>query len=115
MKIERNPDLTKVRITGGNKKLLYAILVLVIVLIGIMIAINVIKTKHSSQDKNKDNNQEKGTQIANPASVYCEDNGGVLEIKTSSDGSQYGLCISKLNNSISCDEWAFYRGNCSIK
>lgn len=53
------------------------------------------------------------TQIANPASVYCEEQGGKLEIRTGSDGSQTGYCI--LTDGIECEEWAYYRSECPKK
>lgn len=31
--------------------------------------------------------------MPNPASVYCEEQGGTLEIRTNADGSQYGVCL----------------------
>ena len=43
-------------------------------------------------------------QLANPASVYCEDNGGSLEIRTAADGSQTGFCT--LPDGTVCEEWA---------
>ncbi len=49
--------------------------------------------------------------MANPASVYCEENGGALEIKTDDGGGQYGVC--KFSNGKECEEWAFFRGTCS--
>ena len=49
--------------------------------------------------------------MPNPASVYCEQNGNKLEIQTASDGSQSGLCI--FPDGSTCDEWAYYRGECS--
>ena len=51
-------------------------------------------------------------QIANPASVYCEEQGGKLEIRTNTDGSQTGYCIK---DGTECEEWAFYRGECPEK
>jgi len=48
--------------------------------------------------------------LANPASVYCEQNGNKLEIHTATDGSQNGICIFPDGNT--CDEWAYYRGEC---
>ncbi|AWM80070.1 hypothetical protein DKL61_06710 [Gammaproteobacteria bacterium ESL0073] len=44
--------------------------------------------------------------MANPASVYCEQIGGKLEIKNSTDG-QYGMCT--LPNGEQIEEWALYR------
>ncbi len=48
--------------------------------------------------------------LPNPASVNCEQNGNKLEIRTAADGSQSGICIFPDGNS--CDEWAYYRGEC---
>lgn len=47
--------------------------------------------------------------MANPASVYCEENGGVLEMREEEAG-QYGVCV--FPNGSECEEWAFYRGEC---
>jgi putative hemolysin len=46
------------------------------------------------------------TGIANPASVYCEEQGGQLEIRIRKDGSQTGWCIFPDRE---CDEWEFFR------
>lgn len=54
--------------------------------------------------------QQNGSNMPNPASVYCEDNGGTLEIRTDAQGGQYGIC--KLAGGVECDEWAYYRGEC---
>jgi len=48
------------------------------------------------------------TGMANPASVNCGNIGGTTEIKTTADGSQYGMCT--FTNGTSCEEWALYRG-----
>jgi putative hemolysin len=49
------------------------------------------------------------SQIANPASVYCEEQGGKLEIRDKKDG-QKGFCV--FNDGSECEEWAFWRGEC---
>ena len=46
--------------------------------------------------------------MPNPASVYCNDNGGSLDIKTDATGGQYGMC--SFPNGSTCEEWALYRG-----
>jgi len=51
-------------------------------------------------------------QIANPASVYCEEQGGTLEIRTADDGSQTGYCT--LKDGTECEEWAYYRRECPV-
>lgn len=48
--------------------------------------------------------------LPNPASVYCTQNGNKLEIRTAADGSQNGICI--FQDGSTCDEWAYFRGEC---
>ena len=49
--------------------------------------------------------------MPNPASVYCEQHGNKLEIRTAADGSQSGVCI--FPEGSECDEWSYFRGECS--
>ena len=49
-------------------------------------------------------------ELANPASVYCQEQGGKLEMRTDAQGGQYGVCI--FDDGSECDEWAFFRGEC---
>ena len=56
------------------------------------------------------NKSQSGANMPNPASVFCEDNGGKLEIRTAEDGSQSGVC--NFPDGSECDEWAFYRSEC---
>ncbi len=48
--------------------------------------------------------------IANPASTYCEKNGGKLEMCQDANGNVAGIC--KFSDGSECDEWAYYRGQC---
>jgi len=48
--------------------------------------------------------------MPNPASVYCEEQGHSLEIRTQADGSQRGFCV--FADGTECDEWAYFRGEC---
>ena len=50
--------------------------------------------------------------LPNPASAYCEENGNKLEIRTAADGSQNGICI--FPDGSTCDEWAYFRGECGL-
>jgi putative hemolysin len=50
-------------------------------------------------------------EIANPASVNCEEKGGKLEIRKSPAG-EYGVCIFGANRQ--CEEWALFRGECPL-
>jgi len=49
--------------------------------------------------------------LANPASEYCEDHGGRLEIRASDAGGEIGMCV--FPSGAACDEWAFMRGDCT--
>ena len=48
--------------------------------------------------------------MPNPASVYCEQKGNKLEIRTTDDGSQNGICV--FLDGSTCDEWDYYQGEC---
>ncbi len=48
--------------------------------------------------------------MANPASVYCEQNGGKLEMRQDASGGTAGIC--KFPDGSECDEWAYFRGEC---
>jgi putative hemolysin len=48
--------------------------------------------------------------MPNPASVYCEEEGGVVDSRTQEDGGQVGVCV--FADGSECDEWAFFRGEC---
>ena len=48
--------------------------------------------------------------IPNPASVNCIEKGNKLDIITTDDGSQSGVCT--FPDGSSCDEWAYFRGEC---
>lgn len=45
--------------------------------------------------------------VPNPASVYCEEQGGEVVIVTAADGSQSGRC--RLPDGTEVDEWEYYR------
>ena len=47
--------------------------------------------------------------MPNPASQYCVDQGGELEIRDEADG-QVGYCL--FPDGSECEEWSFYRGDC---
>ena len=50
--------------------------------------------------------------LSNPASLYCEENGGTLEIRADGSGGQVGFCV--FEDGSECDEWAFFRGECQF-
>lgn len=48
--------------------------------------------------------------LPNPASVYCEQNGGTLDMRQDAAGGVAGICI--FPNGSECDEWAYFRSEC---
>jgi len=49
--------------------------------------------------------------MPNPASVYCKQNGGTLEIRSDTAGNQSGVCV--FSDGSECDGWAYFRGECA--
>jgi hypothetical protein len=101
------------------KKIIWAIPIFAALLVIFLVILNkgvnapeqaTIPTKVPEESENITDEQSVG--MANPASVYCEENGGDLEVVTKSDGSQFGLCNLE---DYSCEEWAYYRGECNIE
>lgn len=82
-----------------NKKLFQNILYVVVAIVVVVSLVLII----SSHDK------ESNYQIANPASVYCQENGGTLEMRMA-DGGQIGVC--KFSDGTVCEEWDYYNGGC---
>lgn len=49
--------------------------------------------------------------LANPASVYCIENGWTLISQQDTDWNEYSLC--EFQDGTSCEEWAFYNWECN--
>jgi putative hemolysin len=52
-------------------------------------------------------------QLANPASVYCSEQGGKVDMRTDETGGQIGYCV--FPDGSECEEWVFLRGECGVK
>ena len=48
--------------------------------------------------------------MPNPASVYCEERGGKVELRQDASGGVAGICV--FADGSECDEWAYFRGEC---
>ncbi len=57
------------------------------------------------------NESEGSTGLANPASTYCEENGGTLEIRQEDNGD-IGYCV--FEDGSECEEWSYYNGECGF-
>ncbi len=58
------------------------------------------------------NNKLNNVGITNPASVYCRENGGTLEVRTGESSGQIGIC--KFSDGSECEEWKYMRGECKV-
>ena len=63
----------------------------------------------NSNYQNEEFPEQKMIGMANPASVYCVEQGGESITKQNKDGSEYGIC--KFKDGKEVDEWEFYRKN----
>ena len=63
----------------------------------------------NSNYQNEEFSEQKMIGMANPASVYCVEQGGESITKQNKDGSEYGIC--KFKDGKEVDEWEFYRKN----
>jgi len=82
-----------------------------IILIGIGIALTLAACARKTPTPTIIPLVDKDAEIANPASVYCEQYGGTLEIRTDESGAQTGFCI--FADGSECEEWAYFRGECA--
>lgn len=57
-------------------------------------------------------NPTPATNMPNPASVYCKQNGGRLDLRQDATGGVAGICV--FPDGSSCDEWAYFRGECGL-
>ena len=48
--------------------------------------------------------------LANPASVYCGEQGGTLDIRKDASGGEVGYC--QFDDGSECEEWSYFRGEC---
>ena len=48
--------------------------------------------------------------LANPASVFCGQNGGKLDMRPDSAGNVAGVCV--FADGSECDEWSYFRAEC---
>ena len=92
----------------GFKITLGIILILLIILVvGYLINPDFLNKKQLPSENLPDQNN---SELANPASVYCEENGGNLSIRSTESG-EYGVCV--FSDGSECEEWMFYNQECS--
>lgn len=88
-------------------KLLIILILSVVAGTGIFLLIN---SKNKIKPTKQNDESSETAQMANPASVYCEENGGILEIRENETGGEIGFC--KFDDDSVCEEWAFFNKEC---
>ena len=72
-------------------------------------SVSVGNVNQNNNYQNEDFPEQKMIGMANPASVYCVEQGGESITKQNKDRSEYGIC--KFKDGKEVDEWEFYRKN----
>jgi putative hemolysin len=90
------------------KKLL--IIGLILVVAGLVYYFGFYQKGIEQETSSEQTGTENESGLANPASVYCEEQGGEISIKTFESG-QRGFCL--FDDGSQCDEWDFFQGNCA--
>lgn len=72
-------------------------------------SVSVGNVNQNNNYQNEDFPEQKMIGMANPASVYCVEQGDESITKQNKDGSEYGIC--KFKDGKEVDEWEFYRKN----
>lgn len=90
----------------STKTLTYALIALIVVAVAINFALTDAPVTQPTLTTGG------GVAKANPASVFCVDNGGTLSLNSSDDGVT-GTCT--FSSGEQCEEWALFRGECDIE
>jgi len=77
------------------------------VLVGILI-ITIVLTSCSGQET--DPTGEPVADMANPAAVHCEEQGGEHDIRKDTAGNEVGICV--FEDGSECDAWDYFHGEC---
>ena len=72
-------------------------------------SVSVGNVNQNNNYQNEDFPEQKMIGMANPASVYCVEQGGESIIRKDKDENEYGIC--KFKDGKEVDEWEFYRQN----
>jgi putative hemolysin/predicted secreted protein len=80
----------------------------VLIVLGILLVLLICAAGCTQQTVNPPAPTPAQAGLPNPASVYCGQAGGTLEIEKDASGGEYGMCTFK--NGTTCEEWALFRG-----
>ncbi len=93
-------------------KKIFPFTIILLALIACTVAVRAIIEYFSVTQATSDSTATDNPQVnmPNPASAYCEQQGNKHEIQMASDGSQNGICV--FPDGSTCEEWAYFRGEC---
>jgi len=101
--------LTSIKVQETEmKNINHNIFIILIVIIGLMVS--ACSTNSSVPTEVIQPTETLKTELPNPASVFCEDQGFKFVSRTNEDGSQTGYCV--FPDGSECEEWAYFRGEC---
>lgn len=95
------------------KKVVEKIAIIVVAIILVVAGFFIFRNQATAPTENEtvqSSEPSQNNQLANPASVNCEELGGKVRIQTRGDGGEYGLC--EFGEGMACEEWALYRNEC---
>jgi putative hemolysin len=71
--------------------------------LGAVLAVALVVTGCSADDSG-----DEPVGMANPASVFCEEQGGELDVRKDAAGNETGFCVFEDGTEV--EEWAYYHG-----
>ena len=83
--------------------------ILIILVVGLAVGGGVFWFVTRPKDLQKENVPEEVVGLANPASVYCEEQGGTLRNEETEQGTR-GICV--LLDGTECGQWSYFYGRC---
>jgi len=70
------------------------------------------KASRGPKEKGKTRAKRKPIGVGSPASIKCVEDGHKNIIRTNANGGQYGVCKNAAGKE--CEEWAYFKGECSL-
>ena len=93
---------------GNHRQFRYGMIGLGIMVVLVMLVCGCIQQEATPPATSTPAATQTSAGMPNPASVFCGQAGGTLELEKDVSGNEYGMCIFR--NGTSCEEWALFRG-----
>jgi putative hemolysin len=96
------------RVEKNQNKNMKKLIIFLLIIVGMVLIVFVFN--QSSKKETNAPHKETEAQLPNPASVYCIEKEGALEIREDVDGNQKGFCV--FDDGSECEEWKFFNNEC---